>query len=59
MNNSEIEKIYKKYYKNLILYAVSLTGNLNDAEALVQSTFLKQFYPIKILEASNFGYQRC
>lgn len=47
MKNSEIENIYKKYYKNLILYAVSLTGNLHEAEALVQSTFLKALLSYK------------
>lgn len=41
MKNYELKLIYEKYYKALFLYALSLTKNKQDAEDLVQSTFLK------------------
>lgn len=41
MENEELELLYEKYAKSLFLYALSLTGNRDDAEDLVQNTFLK------------------
>ena len=35
------QTVYKKYYKSLYLYALSLSGNPADAEDLVQTTFMK------------------
>lgn len=43
MEHDELRLIYEKYYKTLFLYALSLCGNQQDAEDLVQTTFLKAF----------------
>ena len=43
MEQEEWKKIYKQYYKPMFLYALSLTNNVQDAEDLVQETFVKAF----------------
>lgn len=43
MRNDELENIYHKLYRQLFLYAFSLTGNKEDAEDLVANTFVKAF----------------
>lgn len=43
MENEELKMLYEKYANSLFLYALSLTKNRQDAEDLVQNTFLKAF----------------
>lgn len=43
MEQDEWKKIYECYQKPLFLYALSLTNNIQDAEDLVQETFIKAF----------------
>ena len=43
MNHNEWKIIYEKYQKELYFYALSLTGNIGDAEDLLQEAFLKAF----------------
>ena len=43
MNQTEWKIIYEKYRKELYFYALSLTGNIADAEDLLQEAFLKAF----------------
>lgn len=41
MDNSELEKLYKQYEKELFLYAFSFTKNKIDAEELVSDAFFQ------------------
>ena len=41
MENDILEQLYSRYYRQLFLYAVSLTGSKEDAEDLVANTFVK------------------
>ena len=43
MEHDEWKYIYNIYYKPLLLYALSLTKNQQDAEDLLQETFIKAF----------------
>lgn len=43
MKQEEWKIIYQMYQKPLFLYALSLTKNLQDAEDLLQETFIKAF----------------
>lgn len=43
MLQDEWKLIYETYYKPLYLYALSLTGKKDDAEDLIQETFVKAF----------------
>lgn len=43
MEHGEWKKIYELYYKSMFLYALSLTNNVQDAEDLLQETFVKAF----------------
>lgn len=43
MEQEEWKKIYEQYYKPMFLYALSLTNNVQDAEDLLQETFVKAF----------------
>ena len=43
MNHNEWKIIYEQYRKELYFYALSLTGNIADAEDLLQEAFLKAF----------------
>lgn len=47
MRDSEFEKVYNLYYKRLLIYAISLTGDLHEAESLVQNTFVKALLSYK------------
>ena len=41
MKNSDLEIVYKMYYKQLLLYAFGLTKNYYDAQDLVSTTMVK------------------
>lgn len=43
MEQEEWKRIYQMYQKPLFLYALSLTKNIQDAEDLLQETFVKAF----------------
>lgn len=43
MKNTDFEQIYKKYHKNLLVYALSLCGDYDLAQSLVQTTFTKAY----------------
>lgn len=47
MDQKEWKVIYEMYYKPLYLYALSLTANQQDAEDLLQETFVKAFLSYK------------
>lgn len=47
MEQKEWKAIYEMYYKPLYLYALSLTANQQDAEDLLQETFVKAFLSYK------------
>lgn len=41
MEKELLEELYNRYYRQLFLYALSLTGSKEDAEDLVANTFVK------------------
>ncbi len=43
MKGQYLEMIYQKYYKQLFLFAFSLSHNKEDAEDMVANTFVKAF----------------
>lgn len=43
MNQDEWKIIYETYSRSLYLYALSLTENRQDAEDLLQETFVKAY----------------
>ena len=43
MEHEEWKDIYEIFYKPMLLYALSLTKNMHDAEDLIQETFIKAF----------------
>lgn len=69
MHQEEWKIIYETYYKPLFLYALSLTGNRQDAEDLLQETFVKaylsyrntgsiKYWLITVLRNEFFNFQR-
>lgn len=47
MENDLIEEIYRKYSRQLYIYALSLVHNRADAEDLVSETFIRAFLSLK------------
>lgn len=47
MKQKEWKQIYEQYYKPMFLYALPLTNNVQDAEDLLQETFVKAFLSYK------------
>lgn len=43
MEQKEWKRVYERYYRPMLLYALSLTNNIQDAEDLLQETFVKAF----------------
>ena len=43
MERGQLQESYQRYYRPLLLYALSLTGERQEAEDLVQDTFVKAF----------------
>lgn len=52
MNNYEIEKIYKIYYKDLYLYAFSICKDYHITEDVVSETFYRAFVTIDKCEGN-------
>jgi RNA polymerase sigma-70 factor (ECF subfamily) len=46
MKSNELENVYKQYYKDLYVYALSLSKNHHSAEQLVSDTFFKALLSI-------------
>ena len=40
-HESEMDIIYRKYYKDVLLFANSLAGSMDEAEEITQNTFYK------------------
>lgn len=55
MEQEEWKQIYEIYQRPLFLYALSLTKNIQDAEDLLQETFIKAFLSYEKQEVSNTG----
>lgn len=47
MKNTDFEEIYKKYHKNLLVYALSLCGDYDLAQSLVQAPSPRPTFPIR------------
>ncbi len=47
IHQDEWKTIYELYYKPMYIYALSLTGNRQDAEDLLQETFVKAYLSYK------------
>nr|WP_264467049.1 sigma-70 family RNA polymerase sigma factor [Peptostreptococcus anaerobius] len=47
VKKTDFEKIYSQYHKNLYIYALSLCGDPNLSEILVQNTFTKAYLSYK------------
>lgn len=69
MYQEEWKLVYEMYYKPLYLYALSLTRNQQDAEDLIQETFVKaylsyeadgslKYWLITVLRNEYFNLQR-
>lgn len=43
MEQNEWKRVYELYYRPMFLYALSLTNSIQDAEDLIQETFVKAF----------------
>lgn len=43
MEQKEWKRVYELYYRPMFLYALSLTNSIQDAEDLIQETFVKAF----------------
>lgn len=43
MEQKEWKRVYELYYRPMFLYALSLTNSIQDAEDLLQETFVKAF----------------
>ena len=46
-NESELDVIYKKYYKDVFYYCTAITGNRDLAEEITQNTFYKAVISIR------------
>ena len=55
-NLHAIEKLYQRYHQRLFLYAKRMTGSVQEAEEVVQDTFVKTWQKLASFRAESLFY---